>query len=165
MRPPGYRRPSAGEESVWDYPRPPRIEPVAEVVKITYAGLVIAHSRSAVRMLETASPPTIYIPTTDVLMRHLETSARFTFCEWKGRARYWHVQVGDRCVENAAWSYPDPLKPFAALRDHVSFYPGKMDSCMLGEHRVEPQAGGFYGGWITPGIIGPFKGEPGTEGW
>jgi len=165
MRPPGYRRPRAGEESVWDYPRPPRSEPLTEVVRVEYAGLVIAHSQSAVRVLETASPPTIYIPAADVLMSHLQPSPRFTFCEWKGRARYWHVQVGDRCVENAAWSYPDPNPPFAFLRDHVSFYPGKMDTCTLGEHRVRPQAGDFYGGWITPGIIGPYKGEPGTGGW
>lgn len=165
MRPCGYHKPRAGEESVWDYPRPPRIEPVNKLVKVEFAGVVLARSEHALRVLETASPPTIYIPPSDVKTEHLRPSSHVSICEWKGRARYWTVEVGGRRVENVAWSYPDPTLDFRAIRDYFSFYAGRVDACILGVHRAIPQAGDFYGGWITPGIIGPFKGEPGTGGW
>ena len=97
--------------------------------------------------------------------RHLESSPRRTFCEWKGEARYWDARAGDRTVREVAWSYSRPEPGFEALRDHLAFYPGRVDACFVGEARVKPQAGDFYGGWITPGLLGPFKGEPGTEGW
>lgn len=164
-KPPGYRKPGPGEESVWDYPRPPRIEPVNEVVQVEFAGIVIARSSRALRVLETASPPTVYIPPADVVEEFLIPSSRVTHCEWKGRAHYWNLAGGGRTVENAAWSYPHPTAAFSSIRGFYSFYPGRVDVCRLGKHRVRAQAGDFYGGWITPNLIGPFKGEPGTEGW
>lgn len=153
-----------GEESVWDYPRPPRVEPERRPVRVELAGEVVAQSERAVRVCETAGPPTVYVPLDDVRRAIVEPSERTSFCEWKGRARYFHVRVGDRVARDAAWSYPDPRTGFEALRDHVSFYPGRV-ACWLGDERVRPQPGGFYGGWITDGIRGPFKGDPGSESW
>jgi uncharacterized protein (DUF427 family) len=154
-----------GQESVWDYPRPPRVEPVRQRIRVEFVGVVIADTGRAYRVIETASPPTYYLPPADIRMECLEPSAHRSVCEWKGQARYWSVRVGDRVVADAAWSYPDPLAGFEAIRDHVAFYPGKMDACYVGDQRVTPQPGGFYGGWITPDIVGPFKGDPGTTHW
>ena len=157
--------PGAGEESVWDYPRPPRIEAVRERVRVELGGATIADSTRAVRVLETASPPTFYIPTADVRMERLTLVPGSTFCEWKGTARYFDVRVGERISSRAAWTYPEPSPAFAALRDHISFYAGRVDRARVGDAVAEPQPGDFYGGWVTPGILGPFKGEPGTLGW
>jgi uncharacterized protein (DUF427 family) len=154
-----------GEESVWDYPRPPRLEPERREVRVELAGQVIARSRRALRVCETAGPPTIYVPPEDVRMELLEPSAQGSFCEWKGAARYFSVRVGERLARDAAWSYPEPRPPYEALRDRLAFYPGRVDACFLADERVEPQPGRFYGGWITREIRGPFKGEPGSEGW
>ncbi len=164
-RPAGAAAPGAGQESVWDYPRPPRIEKATQRVRVELGGIVIADTTRAWRVLETASPPTYYIPPDDVKREYLEPSERSTFCEWKGRARYWSVRVGERVAQDAAWSYPEPEKGFETIRDYLAFYPGKMDACYVGDQRVRAQAGGFYGGWITPDIIGPFKGDAGTESW
>ena len=153
-------------ESVWDYPRPPRLEPCARRVRVELGGVVVADSTSAMRVLETSHPPAIYVPPRDVLEGSLRPSAQHrTFCEWKGDARYFDVTAGGRTAEAAAWAYPDPAPAFAALRDHVSFYPGRMDACYLDDERVRSQAGGFYGGWITADIRGPFKGAAGTRDW
>lgn len=150
---------------MWDYPRPPKIEAVADPVRVELEGLVLARSDRALRVLETASPPTYYIPPEDVRLDHLLPSRKRSFCEWKGVASYWNVRVGERQVENAAWSYADPDAGFERLRGHLAFFAGRVDACWVGDRRVIPQAGDFYGGWVTPEILGPFKGDPGTEGW
>ena len=164
-RPAQVPRPGPGEESVWDYPRPPRLEPVPGRVRVEFEGVVLAESDRALRVCETASPPTYYIPPEDVRTEYLEASPRTTFCEWKGVTRYWTVRVGARVSAEAAWSYPEPDADFAPLRDHLAFHAGRVDACFVGDARVTPQPGEYYGGWITPGLLGPFKGEPGTEGW
>ncbi len=154
-----------GEESVWDYPRPPRLEPARLPVRVELGGVVLAESRRALRVCETASPPVYYVPADDVRMDLLEPSEHRSFCEWKGMARYWSARAGGPLVSEVAWSYSEPDAGFEALRDHLAFYPGRVDACFLGEERVRPQAGGFYGGWITDAVKGPFKGEPGTGHW
>jgi len=164
-RPERVPKAGPGQESVWDYPRPPRVEPVQATVRVELGGVVLARSDRALRVCETASPPVYYVPPEDVQREHLTASANRTFCEWKGEAHYWHACVGDREVRDVAWSYPVPEPGFEALRDHRAFYPARVDACFVGEARVAPQPGPFYGGWITPGLLGPFKGEPGTEGW
>ncbi|BCS30932.1 hypothetical protein TBR22_A01330 [Luteitalea sp. TBR-22] len=156
--------PAPGQESVWDYPRPPRIVADAREVVVRVGDVVVARSRRAVRVLETASPPTVYIPREDVVTKYLQAAPGASGCEWKGTARYWTVRVGSVVLESVGWSYDDPLPAFEAIRGHLSFYPGRI-ACELGGVRVEAQAGGFYGGWVTPEIVGPFKGGPGTGGW
>ncbi len=154
------------KESVWDYPRPPRVEPVAGHVRVEHAGEVVAESDRAVRVLETASPPTIYIPAEDVrtdLLR--EVPAKHTHCEWKGRATYFDLELGGESSPAAAWHYPEPRDAYAELRGHIAFYAGRVEAAYIGDERVRPQGGSFYGGWVTDEIEGPFKGEPGTEGW
>ena len=165
VRPPRIARPGPGEESVWDYPRPPRVEAVDRRVRVEHAAVVLAETLQALRVIETAGPPVYYIPPDDVAFRYLERSERTTFCEWKGLARYWSVRVGNLLVDAAAWSYPEPDAGYEAIRNHVAFHAGKVDACYVGEHRATPQRGEYYGGWITPGIVGPFKGDPGTENW
>ncbi len=158
-------QPQAGQESVWDYPRPPRVEPVTLRVRVLVGDVTIADSVDARRVLETSHPPVYYLPQNDVLTSYLTPTERTTFCEFKERARYWTLRVGDREVPNVAWSYPAPARGFEAIRDHLAFYPGKVDACYVGDERVQAQAGDFYGGWITADIVGPFKGGPGTTGW
>lgn len=157
--------PGPGQESVWDYPRPPRLEDSSKHVRIVFHGQVIAESRRAKRVLETSHPPVYYIPPEDVRFGFLLRSNRSSFCEWKGRAGYYTIRVGDREAADAAWYYPSPTPAFAALCDHIAFYPSRMDECTLDGQLVEAQAGDFYGGWITPEIVGPFKGPPGTMNW
>lgn len=156
--------PGPGQESVWDYPRPPRLEPATRRVRIAVVGREVARSERALRVCETASPPVYYVPPEDVDRAVLVPSDRTSFCEWKGRARYWSVRAEGRVVADAAWSYPQPDAGFEPLRDFLAFYPGRVEA-WLGEERVRPQAGDFYGGWVTSEIVGPFKGEPGTERW
>lgn len=158
-------RAGLGIESVWDYPRPPRLERVRVSVAITFGGVEIVRTTGALRVLETSHPPTYYIPPGDIAPGVLSQAAGASLCEWKGRARYWTVAAGDARAERAAWSFPEPSPAFAALRDHVAFYPGRMDRCRVGDMDVTAQAGDFYGGWITPNLRGPFKGAPGTMGW
>jgi uncharacterized protein (DUF427 family) len=158
--------PLPGKESVWDYPRPPRIEPATRNVRIEFEGVTIVSSPNAVRVLETAGAPTYYIPSKDIRMEHLRPSpGGGTWCEWKGAATYFDVVVGEAVAERAAWTYPDPTPRFKQLLDHYSFYPGRVGACYLDDELVTPQPGGFYGGWVTRDIVGPIKGEPGTEGW
>ena len=158
-------KPGSGQESVWDYPRPPRVERVTRRVRVELAGLVIADTTRALRVCETAGPPSYYIPPGDIRMDLLQPGPRSSYCEWKGTASHWTARVGPRIVEDAAWSYPDPSPGYEAIRDHLAFYAGKMGACSVGGDPVTPQPGPFYGGWITPDIVGPFKGEPGSEGW
>ena len=150
---------------MWDYPRPPRCEPTDARIVVVLAGETIAQTRDAHRVLETSHPPGYYIPRADVAPGALERSGRSSWCEFKGRATYWNVRAAGRTEPDAAWSYEDPTPPFAAIRGHVAFYPGKMDACFVDGERVTPQPGGFYGGWITSRVRGPFKGAPGTQGW
>jgi uncharacterized protein (DUF427 family) len=154
-------------ESVWDYPRPPRIEPSGKRVRVRLGGAVIADTVRAHRVLETSHPPVYYAPLEDVAPGSLEPSrGPGSFCEWKGDATYFDVIGGDgRRVERAAWTYLDPTPEFEAIRSAVAFYPGLMDECTLDGELVEAQPGGFYGGWITSEVVGPFKGGPGTRGW
>ena len=158
-------RPGPGQESVWDYPRPPRLETVSQRIRVEHGGVVIADTVRAIRVLETASPPTYYLPPDDIRMDMLMPSLRRSFCEWKGAAVYYSLRVGDRVVVDAAWSYPSPERSFEPIAHFLSFYAGRVDACYVETDRARPQASAFYGGWITPNIIGPFKGEPGTEGW
>jgi uncharacterized protein (DUF427 family) len=152
-------------ESVWDYPRPPRIEPCDRAVLVEHGGEVIARSERALRVLETAGAPTIYLPGEDVCAELLRPAAGTSHCEWKGSASYHDVLAGDRPARAAAWSYRRPNAAFTALAGHLAFYPGRLDACYLDDERVEPQPGSFYGGWVTAEIVGPIKGEPGSEGW
>ncbi len=157
--------PGPGQRSVWDFPRPPVLEPVGQTVRIEFGGREIARTDRALQVLETSHPPTVYLPpdafADGVLVPRPETSG----CEWKGRAVYFDVVSGDARAENAGWGYPAPTDRFAELRGHVAVYAGPMDACWVGDERVTPQPGGFYGGWITSAVVGPFKGEPGTWGW
>lgn len=157
--------PAPGQESVWDYPRPPRIEPSGRLIQVELGGVLLAESRRTLRVLETSHPPVYYLPPEDVRMEHLLPSSRRTWCEWKGLASYLHVEVGGVHRPDAAWYYPDPTVPYKDLRNHVAFYPAAMDACLVDGQRVQPQPGDLYGGWITPDIVGPFKGGPGTTGW
>jgi uncharacterized protein (DUF427 family) len=152
-------------ESVHDYPRPPRVERCARRVRVEFNGEVVAESQRALRVLETSSPPTIYVPPEDVRAELLRTAEGKTVCEYKGTASYHHVVVGDRVAESAAWTYRRPNENFEELRDHIAFYTGRVDEAYLDEERVRPQPGEFYGRWITSEIEGPFKGEPGTQRW
>lgn len=152
-------------EDVWTYPRPPAIEPVPRRITIEFAGRQIAETTAAFRVLETSHPPVYYLPRAAFTGCTIEPAPGTSLCEWKGLARYWTIVVGDRRAERAAWSYPDPEAPFAALRDHLAVYADRMDACFVGDERVTPQPGGFYGGWITSDLKGPFKGVPGSMGW
>jgi uncharacterized protein (DUF427 family) len=164
VRPPFAAEPAPGQESVWDYPRPPRIELDGREVVVRVGHVEIARTRRARRVLETASPPTVYIPRSDVATEYLRPAPGSSRCEWKGTARYWTVSVPPVLLSAVGWSYEDPLPAFAALRTHLSFHPGRIE-CYVDGIRVKGQAGGFYGGWITPEVVGPFKGAPGTSGW
>lgn len=153
------------QESVWDYPRPPRIEDFGKKIKIIFGGEVIAETFRAKRVLETSHPPVYYIPPEDVKKEYLSPAGNNSYCEWKGEASYFHLTVGDKIVRYACWYYPDPVPKFSELKNYLAFYPGKMDECYVDGERVTPQPGRFYGGWITKNIVGPFKGEEGSENW
>lgn len=157
--------PAAGQESVWNYPRPPMLEPSSKHIEVIFNSNKIVDSRSVLRVLETSHPPVYYIPPADVQMQFLVPSRKRTGCEWKGTAVYYHVQVGERRVENAVWSYPAPRAGYENLAGYLAFYPQSMDACYVDGERVTPQPGFFYGGWITADIAGPFKGEAGSETW
>ena len=149
---------------MWDYPRPPRLAPDRRLVTVVVGDVEIARSRRAIRVLETASPPTFYLPPEDIVPGVLAPAPGRSSCEWKGGASYWTVSSGGQRLEAAAWSYEDPLPAFESLRGYVSFYPSRL-RCVVDGVSVTPQPGGFYGGWVTPEVVGPFKGEPGTGAW
>lgn len=163
-----------GQESVWDYPRPPRLEPVAAVIRIVYQGEAIAQTTAAYRVLETSHPPMYYLPPGDLRLDLLHPSGRGSFCEWKGQAQYYSLCLGEHTLADVAWSYPQPVPAFGAIAHYLAFYAGPFapeltghpeDGCFVGDDRVTPQPGNFYGGWITPNLVGPFKGGPGSWGW
>ena len=155
--------PATGQESVWDYPRPPRVVPDGRLVEVRFKDELIASSRSAIKVLETASPPTFYVSPADVAMDLLETTSGRSYCEWKGSAQYWEL-VGYAQLGAVGWSYEEPHASFAALRSWLSFYPARIE-CFVDGERVMPQPGGFYGGWLTREIVGPVKGGRGTGHW
>ena len=157
--------PEPGQESVWDYPRPPRIEPCKQRVRVEFNGQAVADTTRAWRLLETSHPPAYYIPLEDVRGEFLQASDKRTFCEFKGEACYWDLKDGARISRAAAWSYRAPHPPYEDLRDCLAFYPSRVDACFVDDERVRPQTGDFYGGWITSNIAGPFKGGPGTSHW
>ncbi|TNC15233.1 DUF427 domain-containing protein [Methylobacterium terricola] len=164
----GHPRPDPvgpGQESVWDYPRPPRLEPVPERLRVVFDGVTIADTVRGWRVLETSHPPSYYLHPDDIRPGVLVPAGGGSVCEWKGRALYFDVAGPTRRAERVAWAYPRPTNAFAALAGHVAFYAAPMDGCFVGDARVTPQPGGFYGGWITDRIVGPFKGEPGSMGW
>ena len=156
---------SRPRESVWDYPRPPRVEASGRRVRVVFAGRTIADSTRALRVLETSHPPVYYVPAEDVMSGILVPARKRTWCEFKGEAAYYDVVAGERVAAGAAWHYPHPASGYEALAGHVAFYPGRMDACFVDDEQVQPQTGDFYGGWITAEIDGPFKGGPGTRGW
>jgi uncharacterized protein (DUF427 family) len=157
--------PGPGQESVWDYPRPPRLERTEQRIEIVLGGVTVAITTEAYRVLETSHPPTYYLPADAFLPGSLRATAGSSFCEWKGAATYFDVVGGTKVAPRAAWTYPEPTPPFAALADHVAVYPAPMDRCTVDGEVVDPQPGGFYGGWVTSRVVGPFKGGPGTHGW
>jgi uncharacterized protein (DUF427 family) len=132
---------------------------------VVFNNVLIAESDRTKRVLETSHPPVYYVPPEDVKLEHLRPTDRASLCEWKGLASYFAVNVGEREAESAAWTYRDPTPEFEAIKDHIAFYPSKMDACFVGDEIVEAQPGDFYGGWITKDIVGPFKGGAGTQGW
>ena len=157
--------PGPGQESVWDYPRPPRLERSTRHVLVRLGGEVVAETRAGWRVLETSHPPVYYVPAGDVRPGALAAGPHRSWCEFKGSAAYWTVTGGGQVRPDAAWSYPRPERGYEPLAGAVAFYPARMDECLVDGERVRPQAGGFYGGWVTDDVVGPFKGEPGTAGW
>jgi uncharacterized protein (DUF427 family) len=154
-----------GQESVWDYPRPPRLEPVSKLIQISFNGAMIADTTRAYRVLETSHPPVYYLPPSDIALQYVVPAEGSSWCEWKGAAVYFSLVVGERRVEKAGWAYPNPTADFAALAGYIAFYAAPLDRCSVDGEQVTPQPGDFYGGWITRDIVGPFKGGPGSRGW
>jgi uncharacterized protein (DUF427 family) len=163
-RPPFAIPPGPGQESVWDYPRPPVPVRDSRRVEVRCGALLVAESARTQRVLETASPPTFYFPREDVRMELLVPSRTRTYCEWKGEASYFDLLAGEQRVADAAWSYIKPMGQFEVIAGWLSFYPERL-GCFVDGERVRAQGGGYYGGWVTAEIVGPFKGEAGTSGW
>ena len=157
--------PQPGQESVWDYPRPPRLEPTSNHLTISFHGEIIADTKKAWRVLETSHPPVYYLPPEDIRMEFLTRTQRRSFCEFKGSASYWTVKVGSQEEKDCAWSYENPTPAFQPIKGYIAFYASKMDACYVNDEEVDSQEGDFYGGWITSDIVGPFKGATGTWGW
>ena len=163
-RPPFAQNPSSGQESVWDYRRPPCLMSDHRRVIVRVQGKLLADSCSTFRFLETASPPTFYLPPRDVDVSRLVLTGATSFCEWKGTAQYWALGEAEKEVDPVAWVYSHPYPGFESIAGYFSFYPGRVE-CYVNDERVLPQPGGFYGGWVTKEIVGPFKGQFGTVGW
>jgi len=157
--------PKKGEESVWDYPRPPKMEPTTKDLKVIHRSVLLAHTNKSYRMLETSHPPVYYFPQEDVKQNFLIQSTKQTFCEFKGIAHYYHLKFENELIKDAAWYYPEPKEKYAAIRNFITFYPSKVEACYVNDEKVIAQAGDFYGGWITQDIKGPFKGIEGSWGW
>ena len=152
------------KESVWDYPRPPRVEPSSQLIRVVFNGRTIAETNRALRVLETSHPPVYYIPPGDVQQQLLLPTTHQSYCEFKGLATYYTLKV-EKVSENAAWSYHNPSSGYESIKDHLAFYPGRVDACYVDDERIKAQEGDFYGGWITSDIKGPFKGGPETATW
>lgn len=158
-------KPGEDQESAWDYPRPPALKGSTETVEVVLGGEVVARSNATYRVLETSHPPTYYLPRASFAEGVLVPTEGSSYCEWKGAAAYFDLVTPGRTAPRAAWTYPKPTTGFEALVDHIAVMPGQVDRCVVDGETVQPQAGGFYGGWITSKVVGPFKGEPGTWGW
>lgn len=156
--------PGPGQESVWDYPRPPRIDPSSEHVVVVFAGEVVAETRASLRVLETSQPPAYYVPPTDVNLDILVPAGGRSFCEWKGEAAYFDVEAHGQRLDQVAWAYPNPTERFSLLADHVAFYAQRLH-CTIDGEVVSGNEGTFYGGWITSKVVGPFKGGLGSAWW
>ncbi len=160
------RQPAApGQESVWDYPRPPAVDPSGEVVEVVFGGATVAQTTSSLRVLETSHPPTYYLPLAAFEPGTLVPVTGTTFCEFKGAASYFDLVHDGVTAPRAAWTYRHPSPGYEQLVDHVAVMPGAVDACRVAGELVQPQEGGFYGGWITSRVVGPFKGAQGTRGW
>lgn len=165
MKHPQRIEPGPGQESVWDYPRPPALVPSSEHVVVRHRGRVLVDTTRSIRVLETSQPPAYYLPFADVDMSLLQPNDRTTFCEWKGVATYFDVVVDGDVSPAAAWTYRSPVERFRPIVDHLALYPQRVDECLVDGERVASNDGDFYGGWVTSRIVGPFKGAPGTLGW
>lgn len=165
FRPAWAEVPGPGQESVWDYPRPPRVEPVEGLLVVRFEDIVVAQTRDALRIVETAGAPTYYFPPGDVDRRWFKRSATRSVCEWKGEALYAHLRVAARDSRDAVWWYADPWPGFEDVAGWPSFHPARVDTCEVAGVRAIPQPGKLYGGWVTPNLIGPIKGAPGSGGW
>ncbi|MFB2836687.1 DUF427 domain-containing protein [Floridanema evergladense] len=157
--------PKPGQESVWDYPRPARLEDTNKHLKVICNGIVLAETNKGKRVLETSHPPTYYFPPEDIKLEHLIATPKKGVCEWKGYWQYYDVSIGDKYINNAAWRVFQPTSGFESIQQYYGFNANLMDACYVNDELVTPQAGDFYGGWITSDIVGPFKGGPGTWGW
>jgi len=157
--------PGPGQESVWDYPRPPAVVPCTHRIRVVHRGRTVADSMGAMRVLETSQPPAYYLPRADIDTSLLVTSGQRSMCEWKGMASYWSLSIDGAVDDDVAWSYERPTAAFTAITGHLAFYAQAVDECWVGDERVVPNPGNFYGGWITSAVVGPFKGGPGTLGW
>ncbi len=165
-RHPNRETPGPGQESVWDYPRPPTLDRPGELVVVTFGGAEVARTTNAARVLETSHPPTYYLPREDVDMSLLRPAAGSSVCEWKGRASYFDLVVGDHVSAKAAWTYDDPSPAFSSIAGHVAFYPQRVDRASVDGEVVRAVQGDFYGGWVTSRVVGPFKGEvAGSMSW
>jgi uncharacterized protein (DUF427 family) len=162
-RPSFASRPGDKQESVWDYPRPPALTEFTPLVEVKNGNTIIARSKRSKRILETASPPTVYIPVDDISLKHLIQARGLSVCEWKGAANYWALAEAKQGLP-IGWSYPNPKPNFASIKDWLCFYPGRID-CFIAGELVRPQEGGFYGGWVTDNITGPWKGAVNTGHW
>ncbi|HET6825287.1 MAG TPA: DUF427 domain-containing protein [Amnibacterium sp.] len=156
--------PGPGQESVWDYPRPPRVEASRDRIRVRLGGRTVIDTTDSVRVLETSHPPVYYVPR-EAVTAELAEAPGSSFCEFKGVARYLTIVSGGRREEAAVWYYPDPAPGYEALAGRVAVFPSRMDGCEVSGETVQPQEGDFYGGWITSKVVGPFKGAPGTAGW
>ncbi len=150
---------------MWDYPRPAICEEAHRRIQIIHRGKTIADTADAWRTLETSHPPTYYIPPADIAMQLMRPNPHRSLCEWKGQASYWDLVTGADTLRAVAWSYPNPTTAFAPIRDHLAFYPGPLDECLVDGQMITPQPGQFYGGWISQYEAGPFKGGPGSRFW
>jgi len=152
-------------ESVWDYPRPPRVDPSSEHVVVTHGGLVVADTTASVRVLETSHPPTYYLPAADFAEGVLRPGQGASWCEWKGQAAYYDLVTPSAVAPRAAWTYPTPTAGFTAIAGAIAVMAAQVDRCTVNGEQVVAQPGGFYGGWVTSWVAGPFKGVPGSMGW
>ena len=168
-RPSAIEVPKPGQESVWDYPRPPELRAAEGPLKVVFGGEVIAETTLGLRIVETAGAPVYFFPPVDVKMELLKEAQGSTFCEWKGEAVYFDLVASGKVSERAAFSYPDPLddlgRGFDKVAGWIAFYASRVDEAWVDGERATPQPGGFYAGWVTSRLAGPIKGEPGSEGW
>ena len=159
------KKPLPGQESVWDYPRPPAIERFKGHLRIVFNGKIILDTNESFRILETSHPPSYYIPIKHFKPGTIIPASGRSYCEWKGEANYYNIQVGERVAEKCAWGYKSPNSRYSDLKDHISVYASRVDECYVNDELVQAQEGDFYGGWITSNVVGPFKGGAGTWGW